>query len=326
MKNYSELELTAKILEKIPSDIKVSDYIAGTLNLSKESVYRRLKGIIPFTFEEILTLSKALGFSLDEMLKGDKSKYASIIATNNQLIGSVENGFIDIFRYHSEIMAAVNKTDNNQITISANRILGIFTSSFDHLFKFYYYKWLHQTGNTSLNYKFSDIQIPEELNDLRKKIIRYTETQRICFITDRNILHNTIKEIRYYIDRKLIDKENVTLIKDDLKAFIEKYYTFSADNILEPEGKYEVYLSSLNIENNTSYIVYDDKKLSYFWTYSDSGVYTSDTEICMLQKNWIDSLKKYSILISNSNQKMQAELYSLFSDQLETLTAQDITI
>ncbi|MDR3059907.1 MAG: hypothetical protein LBU84_17440 [Prevotella sp.] len=319
MKNYNELDFINKILERIPSDIKAADYLAETLNLGKESVYRRLRGIIPFTFEEVLNLSKILGFSMDELLKGNKSEYASFNVMNDKLIDA-EDGFIKMYRFHSEIVGEIHKSESNQITVSSNRILAIFASSFDNLFKFFYYKWLHQFGHTSLNYKFSDVLVPDELNELRKKVISHPGTLNMHFITDRNILYNTIKEIKYYIDRGLIDKKGIKLIKNDLRMFIETFFSFSVDNVSEEELKSEVYISSLNIEGNTSYIVYDNKVLSYCWTYSDTGIYTSDTGFCALQKDWLDSLKKYTILISNSNQKMQAELYNLFINQLETLT------
>lgn len=196
MKNYSALDFSNKILEKLPSDIKAADYLAQTLNLGKESVYRRLRGIIPFTFEEILNLSKILGLSMDELLKDRKNEFASFNMMNNKLIGA-EDGFIKMYRFHSEIMEEIYKSENNHITMSSNRILAIFVSSFEYLFKFYYYKWLHQFGHTSLNYKFSDVLVPNELNDLRRKVISHPGTLNMHFITDRNMLYNSIKEIKY---------------------------------------------------------------------------------------------------------------------------------
>ncbi|MDU1892768.1 MAG: helix-turn-helix domain-containing protein [Dysgonomonas sp.] len=320
MKHHTESELSNKILERIPSDIRPSDYLAEVLNLSKESIYRRLKGIIPFTFEEILKLSTVLDFSMDELLKGEKNEYAFFNLTTKKLFDTEEDEFIKMFTRHCNNMEAVYKAQNNHIIISANRILSIFANTFDHLIKFYYYKWLHQFGHASLNFKFSDVQIPEKLEEVRHKIKDYSEVQKVTFITDSNIIYNTIKEIKYYIDRGLIEREDVLLIKNDLQNYIEKFFTFSMENVFGKNTQYEVYISSLDIENNTSYTVCDNKISTYYWVYSDIGIYTSDSELCMLQKDWLDSLKKYSILISNSNQKMQAELYNKFLNQLETLT------
>ena len=321
MKHHFNSELSSKILGRIPSNIKSSDYLAEVLNLSKESVYRRLKGIIPFTFEEILNLSTILDFSVDELLKDEKNEYAFFNLSTSKLLNTEEDEFVKTYMRHADNMEAVYKSQNNHIIISANRILRVLTNSYDSLFRFYYYKWLHQFGHTSLNFKYSNVQITDKLNELRQKLANYYETQNITFITDSNIIYNTIKEIRYYIDRGLIDGEDIQSIKKDLKDFIDRFFIFPSDKLHGQHTQYEVYISSLNIENNTSYIVYDDKIWTYYWVYSDIGIYTSDSELCMLQKDWLDSLKKYSILISNSNQKMQAELYNQFLAQLETLAS-----
>lgn len=318
MKHTIKSDITNKIIEKIPSDKRPSDYLSEVLNLSKESVYRRLKGIIPFTFEEILNLSTILDFSMDEFLKGEKNEHALFNLFSSNLFDA-ENNFIKIHQCFCDQMEAIYKAQSNHVIISANRILSILAIPFDNLSKFYYYKWMHQFGQMPLNYKFSDIQIPDKLNELRQTSLNYSYSQNITFITDQNIIYNTIKEIKYYIDRKLIDSDDIRLIKEDMKALIENFFTFSSDNTIDKKRQYEVYISSLNIENNSSYMIYDNKILSYFLTYSDTGIYTSDPEACMLQKDWLDSLKKYSILISNSNEKMQAELYNKFLTQLEAL-------
>lgn len=318
MKHYNEPEeLSNKIIDRISPDLKAPEYLAEALNLSKESVYRRLKGIIPFTFEEILLLSGKLDFSMDELLKGDKNEQVFFNLQNNTLV-DVDESFLNIFRHYSRNIEEIYKSENSHVTITANRILAIFTCPYQNLFKFCYYRWLHQFGNNPLNYKLSDVQIPKELEELRKKTVQYSAIENLAFITDQNIVYNTVKDIKYFIDRHLIEQNEIALLKEELNTFIRGFQTLSETGIYG-EGNHEVYLSSLNIEENTSYVVCDDKIYIELWPYSDTSIFTSDPQLCMLHKDWMDSLKKFSILVSNSNQKMQAELYELFTSQLEML-------
>lgn len=177
---------------------------------------------------------------------------------------------------------------------------------------------MYQFGHVSLGCKYSDIEIPDELNELQKKLSVYIDNHDVTFVTNRNFMYNIVREIKYYIDSGLIDDEDIRLIKADLKSFIYKFFSFSSTSFAN-DRIYEVYISSFNIENGISHIAYDDKVLSIIWTYADSGMYTSDPALCRLQKEWLDSLKKFSISISGSNQKMQAELYNQFLNQLEML-------
>lgn len=318
MKKGTTPILSDEILKRIPPDINIFDYLTDALSLSKESVYRRLRGIIPFSFEEVMILSTKLDLSMDELLKGSKSNQAIINIENNMLTGT-EDGFITIFRNYNNSMQPLRSAKENQIVMSINRILCIFTFPFQNLFKFYYYKWMHQYGNTPLNYYYSDVSIPSELNELRQNNSNYSDIQNIVFILDKNIFYNTVQEIKYYTDRGLINKNDVQLIKEDLMDFLEKFYLFSLNNT-DGSTRCEVYLSSLNIENNIAYVAYDDTLSSYYWMHSDNYVYSFNPELCLLQKDWLDSLKKYSILISQSNQKMQAELYNDILKHLEMLS------
>jgi hypothetical protein len=59
--------LTTKNIAAIPKSIKPRDYLMKKLSISKESAYRRMRNKVPFTFEEVVTISLDLGFSLDEI-------------------------------------------------------------------------------------------------------------------------------------------------------------------------------------------------------------------------------------------------------------------
>ncbi len=312
---------TDKLLANIPSDSKPLVFLSEALGISRESVRQRLNGKIPFTFEDILSLSAKLNFSIDELLKDEKSGYAFFGLYNKSLFNE-ESSFLNMFKIIHKQTEENSKFKDNLLTLSANRITAYVSNPFYYLFKFYYYKWTYLFVHTSLNYKYSDVQIPEELEILRQQSLEYTAKHNVTFITDRNFMYNTIREIKYYIDRGLIEGEDILLIKNDLKNFIDYYFSFSDDSFGN-NTTYDVYISSLNIESSTSHITYDNNVLSTTWTYDDSGMYTVDPDLCKLQKHWLDSLKKYSTLISGSNQKMQAELYNLFLSQLEILTTSE---
>lgn len=318
MENNAIPDLSKRILEKIPAEIKPAEYLTDILGISKESAYRRLKGTIPFTFGEALHLATKLDFSMDEIFKGNKDEHAILSCYNNRLTD--DDGFLQMFRLHYYNQEAIYKAKQNQITISTNCILAIFTCAFENLFKFSYYKWLHRFKSMPLNFSLSDLVIPDELKILREKVIDYSGDLNVTLITDKNIFRNTIQEVKYYKDRGLINNEEIQLIKDELKDFIEGFYLFSSKKTFGDNARSEAYLCSLNIENNTSYVVFDNKISSYYWTYSDCCIHTSDPHLCALEKDWMDSLKKYSTLISNSNQKMQAELYNQLLEQLDILT------
>lgn len=72
-----------KVIESIPSHINPVDYLVDALGISKVSVYRRLKCILPFTYDEIIILSTKLSFSLDAIVYADNNEEKAIFSFKN---------------------------------------------------------------------------------------------------------------------------------------------------------------------------------------------------------------------------------------------------
>ena len=60
MKNYIVNELIAAMKERIPRGINLANYLTDALCMGKEAVYRRLRGEVAFTFDEIAMISNNL--------------------------------------------------------------------------------------------------------------------------------------------------------------------------------------------------------------------------------------------------------------------------
>ena len=52
-KNYIVKELINEMKERIPQGQNLANYLTDTLYMGKEAVYRRLRGEVAFTFDEI---------------------------------------------------------------------------------------------------------------------------------------------------------------------------------------------------------------------------------------------------------------------------------
>ena len=76
MTNNLQENFIAIIREKIPKGKNLTAYLSEKLILGKESVYRRLRGEINFTFEEIAAVSLDLGFSIDNIIGVKKDENA----------------------------------------------------------------------------------------------------------------------------------------------------------------------------------------------------------------------------------------------------------
>jgi len=298
--------LINNILQNIPGNIKPVNCLSEILDLGRESVYRRLNGQIDFTLAEIVKLSTELNFSLNEIHSEYDKNLAAFEYYRERAI-SPKQGFLVMLQAFYTKMQVVFEAEERYTDIALNRLITSFILQYRYLYKFAYYKWVHLFDKVPLNYYYKELELSKDVLDLTKKASYFQQRLDKTVVLDEYFLYNTIQEIKYYKDRDLIDEEETALIKNDLKKFIDDFQIILDTGQSRGGAKWEVYLCSKNISSNASCLNYDDKISSSFWIHSDSAINTSDKQIYMMQKEWINSLKKYSTLITQSNQMMQAD-------------------
>jgi hypothetical protein len=299
--------LTSKILEGVPENIKPIEYLIDTLSIGKESAYRRMRGEIPFTFDEIAVLSLKLGFSVDEIIgKNVEERFFFDLQVNRS--SRSEESFMAMLEEYCKFIDFISNPETADVLVAVNRLSLFLLIEYDSLFKLYYYNWVHQTHNFSLSNLYSDTVIPYEIMELRKKFINKKKSiSNINFILDRDIFLNVTREIQYYYNRKLISDEEVTTLKKDLINLLKNVEQLMQRGVSPSGSSYNFYLSLLGVETNTNCATYGDNIASLYWLYPINALVIFNQEICYMQKKWLEALKKFSVLITLSNEILQAE-------------------
>lgn len=296
------------VLKNIPKNIKPVTYLMELLGLSKESAYRRIRKDIPFSTDELTKLALTLNFSLDEIVEGNKRERIFLDLGPKNLCNSV-NFFSTVFQ--ESYISNLSKAKNLSVYMAVNCIYPLFTIFFANLFKFHYFKWLVETQDNLSRICFSDLILPPELCIIQQKITEEIKAiKNITVILSPNISLSVIKDIQYFYQRKLINKEDMEILKKDLLRMSD-----SAENIART-GRFEdgnsqidIYISVPYINSNTIYLDYDDASEVHYWIYLNNPMVIKNSEVCDIQKKWFLSLKKSSTLISQSNEILQSDFF-----------------
>lgn len=296
------------IINNIPENMKAVDYLAGILKLGRDSIYRRLNGQIDFSVIEISILAQELNFSLDEI----HCKYDSELALfgfQNETLASPEKSMMTMIQFHCDNMKRLRNATNGYVFTATNQLLGLVALDlkYQNLWKFIYYRWSHQLDTVPLNYYFKDLQIPKDILDLIETASCYKHKLKQITVFDENILYNIMRGIKYYKDSGLMTDEDIYGIKTDIKNLLDYLQALLQSGMDEAGALSEIYLSSVNISSNFTYVDCDGEESVLFYVHSDDCIYTRDKELCALQKQWLDSIKRYSVLLTQSNQKMQID-------------------
>jgi len=299
--------LIENVLKYIPKDRKPVFYLVNTLNISRESAYRRIRGDIPFTAAELIKLATLLEFSIDSIYEQEKQNHAFF--DFSRMGKNSSNFFLLMLKKYNELFEKLGSAKKLDVTMALNTLPPPFYAGFPHLFKFSYYKWVHQDNEINRNMSLSEIVLPDEVVFLQKKMKgKIMMGNNVTVIFDMGIFLNLIKDIQYFYQRKLITDEELFLLKEDVLHLIEMY-----ENIVQTgtygSARIQLYLSSLCVNSNTISYKYDDYVDPLFWVFTVNPVVIKNTEIVSMQMKWLNSLKRQSVLITLSNEIMQAEFF-----------------
>lgn len=294
----------------IPENVSPVHILTELLNLSKESVYRRLRGQIPFTITEIIEISKHFGFSIEEIINQKYFNFEKDIEEDNQS----EWQDIDITNYqlfsgNVELYKNLHKAKKASSFIVSTRIPVFFTMSFDRITTFYLYKMAHQLMDVPLDFYFSDFEINNAATSLRQQFIYYYNRIRdLTILIDKNCFQNVINEINYFYERNLLSVEDRTQLKEELFLVLDLVEQIARKGYNDCDTKVDLFISSIGVEANYAYYQFDNNSLSYCWTYGFNNITVNkDRNTTRIYRKWFDSLKKYSTYITRCNHKQSSE-------------------
>ncbi|MDR1516511.1 MAG: hypothetical protein LBS52_00170 [Dysgonamonadaceae bacterium] len=305
--------LVKRILEGIPSYVKPISYLMDTLDLGRESAYRRLRGEIPFTFEEVSKLSVDLDFSVDEIINEGKTSRTHIDFLLNHPEPDVS--FSQMFRKYIHIVSHVSENEEAEMFASLNRLPLYMISTNDILFKFHYVNYRYRLlGNDALTAgSFLDVNLPSDVISIRDKFLE--QMQRINefrFIVSRSLFLNICREVQYFYNRKFISDEELEILQNTLHNLVEtmrETVRTGRNDLFNTQHIF--YLSYMDISANSSCVMTKNDIVSQFWIYGAHFIEVRNSEVCYMYKEWFEYLKKYSVMISISNEMYQIKFFDL---------------
>lgn len=302
MKNSIVTELINEMRERVAPKETLANFLTNTLCMGKEAVYRRLRGEVAFTFDEVALISHKLGISIDQIVGNHLSNRATF-DLNLQHSPDPVDSYYEILERYLRIFNYVRNDGSTTIYTAANIIPFTLYSSYEYLSKFRLCRWIYQNGKINTPHSLSEMHVPEKVVAAHKKLSETVkQCKKTCFIWDSNIFYSFVKEIKYFAGLNLISEEDVTQLKSELLSLLHELELLSIKGEFSNGNKVAIYLSNINFEATYTYIEKGDFQISLFRVYSINSMDSQNQQICNLQKNWIQSLKRHSTLISESGE------------------------
>lgn len=308
------------INEKIPDKKNLVNIISDILPLEREAVYRRLRNEVPFTFSEIVSLSRALSISVDNIIGLEECRnlyhyqMVDYFYPNRFDYAKMEN-FLELLQY-------IIKEPFSEFAELTNILPQSLYLKYNALTRFFIFRWrYHHHFRIDSQKKFQEFKIPSKIAEIQKKYIESVRhINETIFIWDHNIVRDIVDDIHEFVYLDYIKNEDLKLLKDELFYLLNDIEEISLSGCYpETEKKVSIYISDLSIDTNYGYIETITHKISLMKVYSFNTISSLRENSLNTMKNWIDSYKSFSTLISASGGKNRFEFIQKQKDIIDNL-------
>lgn len=311
MKKKLNDQLIHSIKNAVPVGTNIADLLMDILYIGKDAIYRRMRGEVSFTLEELFIISNKLNISLDNVLDLNNSKRVLFdlkLPQTPDLIAS----YISIIEEYTMLYRNMNKFSNSKILGAYNIIPHSLYSYYETLSKFRLFRWLSQTQSTGAVLSMSQINIPKSFTEANVMMNREASLiKESSLILDKNVFSSFVLEVSYFRRLDLIKQEEADQIKEELFALLSTLEVVAQTGVYaKTNQKITLYLSNINFETSYYYYECSGFEISDFPIYSINSINSQNTALCSIQKGWIDSLKRFSTLITQSGEITRREFFA----------------
>ena len=311
-------KLIHAIKEKTPCGMTPVNFLIETLPMQKEAAYRRLRNEIPLTLSEAGQISRKLNVSLDELVKyKEEDTYKISMA---KIVG--ENMFTGYGKTMQQIIDILKTMQSDPATIfysAINRHPYLLLFNYPTLSKFRLYISNYQLRKEIMPKTMSDFVVPDYIRELEKS---YSSTERTFpthYIWTKNLFASFTGKVQYFSETGLLSKEEINQLKDEAHDMLDTLERSLATGKLDNGTPFFVYLSTINIDNNYIYVKSSNFETCSINVFEINFFFSSDPELCKNMKDWIQSLAKYSVLMSQAGVVERTDFINRQRDLLQTL-------
>ncbi|MDU1904365.1 MAG: hypothetical protein E6772_06220 [Dysgonomonas sp.] len=289
--------------QRINKRNRLVSFISETLEIERESASRRLSGKVNFSIEEMGILALKLGISLDNLLyrQGEHFHFASFTMYSPMQAQSINTLTLGI-EADIELLSIIEDEPTEYGSMFTSLPLE-FVIPYKSLLKFIYFKWGYYYLATSDFEDYASWEVRKDLLTHSYKIKKLNnKLNRVIYIWDISVIWSFVKDVIYFSSIGALNKEDIKTIKEKLHEMLYqlKETIKRDDSSLTVSREIEMYISTVHLGADFSYLISENKNYSNFHTYFIGTGYNNDYKTTTQLRDWINSMKKVCSLISGS--------------------------
>jgi len=315
-----QINFLNRIKDIIPESVSFTDELAEVLQISTDSVYRRLRGETLLTVNEVYQLCTHYRISFDLFTHQAKN-----IAFHYDDLKK-PSGFHTYLSTIYNDMKQIARSENKQIIYAAIDVPIFHHFKYPELSAFKMFYWMKAVvGVPSLDgKKFSVSHVSPEFAEIGKNIYDvYQNIPSVEIWTDETI-NSLIKQIEFYWDAGYFETQDDALTvckqaREEIETINKQAELSSKKMNKNDEGSFMLYHSHIEIGSNCIFTKKADIEAVYLSVHTFNKIVTGNPGFVEDSKAWLENLIKKSDLISGVSQVNRYRFFKRASDKLDRL-------
>ena len=321
-----QLEFLKRIKDLIPSNTSVVYELSELLDLSTDSMYRRLRGETALTFDEVVILCNHFKISFDSFINLESGN----VTFNYTVMEKGENSFKEYLISIRDDLIIIKAAKQHLITYACEDIPIFHNINSVKIASFKMLYWMKAILNLP---SLEDVQydpnlVSDDLKALGQEIYNlYCSIPSVEIWTDTT-LTSTVKQIEFFWASGVFkSKDNVIEVLESLRDTIKKIQKqadagtklLDFNKSKENENNYSFYLSEIELTNNCVLVNLGDIKAVYIGHLSFNTMNTSNATYCQETEAWLNNIIRKSTLISKVAEKTRYQFFQRMYTYLDSV-------
>ncbi len=290
------------------------DDLAELLAISRDSAYRRIRGETVLSLDEVKKICSHYSVSMDVLLSSDDE----LISFHHRRIDRDHFTFDHWLRSVLGNMEMVSSFPEKELFYGAKDIPIFHYFNFPTLSAFKMFFWMrtyHQYPEF-VNQKFKPEAIKRELLEVGRRLWdRYSEIPS-TEIWSEETSHVTLRQIQYYYESGIINKDQALMIFDEFSAMIDAIH-LAAKQGSKGKERYSLFVNEIMIAETSILFKMGDKRVA-FLAYNTMDLLTTYQEsFCAHMEDFYSNLISKSIQISASSERDRNKFFNQIYENIE---------
>jgi len=293
--------LFERVKAKIPDGNALADEMEDLLGMSKESVYRRIRGETLLTLEDLAKITTKYQISVDEIFNIQPDK-GVLFQYHPVDISNIESNAAYMTHLLKTMEVVAKSPLEKELIFSAQDIPFYHFCKFPYLAFLRLYTWNNTLDRNKISYdKFCENLDKDKIVPIYERMYQTYISIPTREIWTEHTIDSMIRLIDYFYEAGNFDsKDTVLFLLDRLSSLIDTIKQYADEGYKTDTQKtpFHFHVCSVDLESNFMLMQRGKQMSLILQMYAINRIVTENELLCSEAKKWVNSLISKSILIS----------------------------